>query len=291
MKQFVFILGCLFVTFFNSCIGGNSQESDKAIENTEIPKSVFTAIGDVPYNAIQKENFIALIAKHNTTAKSDFVIHVGDIKPGGDPCNESVYAEVSGLLKRFTTPTFIVLGDNEFNDCTNPINALGLWNTYFLKLNTNWSFKPVVNYQPNRQENFSFIKDKVLFIGLNLVGSSIHDLEEWNSRLTDNSNYVQELFTSNKDKVSAVVVFGHANMVNLGPEKFATFTTAFRAAAATLQKPVLYLQGDGHFWMQDAPWPEKNIMRVQIEGGATAVEVTIDPNKPMPFSFNRSFLN
>ena len=283
------LLGCISLIICLSCSGTNATDSNK--EPEVVPESIFSAIGDVPYNATQKEHFIALIAQHNTKAKSDFVIHVGDIKPGGDPCNESVYQEVSNLLKRFTTPTFVILGDNEFNDCDNPTQGLGFWNTYFLQLNKNWNFKPVVKYQQNRPENFSFIKDKVLFIGLNLVGSSIHDQEEWHTRLTDDGNYITELFNNSKDTINAVVVFGHANMVNIGPDKFATFTTVFRTAAATLQKPILYLQGDGHFWTQDYPWPEKNIMRVQIEGGATAVEVTVDPNKPMPFSFNRTFLD
>ena len=289
MKNFILFLGCVFSILCINCSGTNPSDADK--EPVVIPVSIFSAIGDVPYNATQKENFLALIAKHNTTAKSDFLIHVGDIKPGGDPCDEMVYQEVSGLLKSFTTPTFVILGDNEFNDCTNPDEGLSFWNTYFLQLNKNWNFKSNVNYQENRQENFSFIKDQVLFIGLNLVGSSVHNQEEWNTRLTDNGNYVQELFTSNKDKINAAVVFGHANMVDIGPVKFATFTNVFRTAAATLQKPILYLHGDGHFWLQDYPWPEKNIMRVQIEGGATAVEVTVDPNKQIPFSFNRTFLD
>ncbi len=253
--------------------------------------TVFTVIGDVPYDDNQRDGLIAMIDAHNTNATSEFVVHVGDIKSGADPCDESVYEDVSGLLKKFKTPTFMVLGDNEYNDCDNPEDALALWNEYFLHFNENWEFSHTVEYQEERSENFAWVENGVLFLGLNLVGSSVHDQAEWGKRLADDADWVEEQLNIHDENIEAAVLFGHANMMEAGPEKFKPFTDRFRASSKSFDKPVLYVQGDGHFWLENRIWPEQNILRVQIEGGANAVQVTVDPNLEEPFTFNREFLN
>ncbi len=253
---------------------------------------VFSVIGDVPYNAEQRDGLISMIQTHNTKAKSEFVVHVGDIKLGADPCDEAVFQDVSGILKEFSTPTFMLLGDNEYNDCNDPIAALQLWNQYFLNFHQNWTFDQDISYQTDRAENFAWVQDKVMFVGLNLVGSFVHDQDEWDTRLTDNGNFLRDFVTAHRDSSNALVIFGQANMVEFGPAKFRTFTDVMRSVATGFEKPVLYMQGDGHFWFLDRPYTEQqNIVRVQVEGGATAVQVTINPNLEQPFIFDRKFLD
>lgn len=253
--------------------------------------TVFTVIGDVPYTEDDKNGLIAMIDAHNAKATSEFVVHVGDIKPGSAPCDADAYKDVSGLLKNFEAPTFIILGDNEYNDCASPEDALKLWNQYFLHFNENWEFPHAVAYQEERPENFAWIENGVLFLGLNLVGSSVHDQAEWDKRLTDDADWVANQFEIQKDSVQTAVVFGHANMTEVGPEKFTTFTDRFRASAKILDKPVLYMQGDGHLWFENRPWPEQNMYRVQIDGGTKAVQVTVNPDLENPFAFDRDFLD
>lgn len=267
-------------------------DSTETIDTTETyPSTIFTVIGDVPYNDDQRTGLIAMIDAHNSKAKSEFVVHVGDIKPGADACDESVYEDVSGLLKKFNTPTFIVLGDNEYNDCGSPADALALWNRYFLHFNKNWEFQYEVEYQDDRTENFAWVENGVLFLGLNLVGSSVRDQAEWDNRLAHDADWVEQQLDSHNKNIKAAVVFGHANVTEIGPEKFLPFTERFRASAKAFEKPVLYMQGDGHFWFENRPWPEQNILRVQIEGGANAVQVTVNPNSEDPFVFDREFLD
>lgn len=268
--------------------GDGSNGDDNPIV---LPDSVvFTVIGDVPYDDEQRTGLIGLVANHNTNSDTEFIVHVGDIKPGAVACDEMVYQDVSEILSGFNIPTFIVMGDNEFNDCDDPEQGFAFWNQYFLHFNEKWPFSYPISYQEERSENFSWIQKKVLFIGINLVGSVVHDAEEWNTRLADDGNWIEQLMETNADTVEAVVVFGHANNVNIGPEKFEIFTTAFRSASAQFGKPVLYIHGDGHFWIQDRPWQEQNIQRVQIEGGADALRVTIKVGFNQPFIFDRTFL-
>jgi len=284
----------LLLTF--SCGGSNDNEPPpqppKEEEEVEVvPPVLFTAIGDVPYNDEQRTDLINMVTAHNAQNKSEFIIHVGDIKPGANPCDETVYDDVSTILKGFDTPTFIVLGDNEFNDCTDPMQGLDYWNQYFLHFNENWQFEPSINYQAERTENFSWVQDKVLFIGINLVGSAVHDQDEWDTRLANNALWVKQLFENHKSDTEAAVIFAHANIVNLEPDKFDTFTKDFRASAVSYDQPILYLHGDGHFWLENRPWTEKNILLVQINGGSEAVQVTVDTAKENPFNFDRSFLD
>ena len=67
------------------------KKSEDVIENPETKTITFTVIGDVPYGDSQREGLINLIEKHNAQDASEFVVHVGDIKKGADPCNEDVF--------------------------------------------------------------------------------------------------------------------------------------------------------------------------------------------------------
>ena len=289
VKYWILIISILL--FFSCRENNGSDSSADDAPSEEITPISFTAIGDVPYNNEQRDGLINMISKHNALDPSEFVIHVGDIKPGAVECDETVYQDVSGILKTFEAPTFIVLGDNEYNDCTDPKQGLEYWNKYFLHFNENWTFEPVITYQQERTENFSWIDNQVLFIGVNLVGSQVHDSLEWNNRLTQNGLWIKKLLEEQVNKVEAMVVFGHANIVEAGPDKFKPFTDLFRAAAKSFGKPVLMVQGDGHFWIKNKPWEEQNITRLQIDGRDTAVKITVDTTLEYPFAFDRGFLD
>ncbi|MDY7395610.1 metallophosphoesterase [Aureibaculum sp. 2210JD6-5] len=284
MKRLNFLLLIIFLVL--SC-----KKSDDGFEQPEAKTTTFTVIGDVPYGDTQRNGLIGLIEKHNAQNTSEFVVHVGDIKKGADPCNEDVFKDVSAILKKIKIPTFIILGDNEYNDCDNSEQAFDLWKSYFLKFNENWIFSHNVTYQSNRTENFNWIQEKILFIGLNIVGSSVHDANEWGTRLTENGMWVKQLLETHKNNIDATVIFSHANMVEGGSEKFKPFTDLFRAAAKDFDKPVLIINGDGHFWIKNNPWPEQNITRVQINGGADALKVSVNTDLENPFSFDNSFLD
>jgi len=271
-----------------------SDNSPLPIEEEEAaiaPPVLFTVIGDVPYNETQRIALNSIVSDHNAKSQSEFIIHVGDIKPGSEPCNEQVYVDVSSMLEKFEVPTFIILGDNEFNDCENPEEGLQFWNDYFFHFNEKWQFAHAVAYQEERAENFTWTENEILFIGINLVGSRVHDADEWSTRLSHNAHWVAQLLEDNKNNTKAAVIFAHANIVNFGTAKFRAFTDVFRASAAEYAQPVLFLHGDGHNWIQDRPWTEQNILRVQINGGGEAVQVTVDTAKENTFSFDTQFLD
>lgn len=254
-----------------------------ACENQDAP-IIFSAIGDVPYSEEVVKELDNSIADHNKSSESSFIIHLGDIKPGSKPCDEIVYENVSAQLKKSNLPVYIIPGDNEFNDCTDPDQAFSLWNKYFFHLNENWEKIHDVDYQIERKENFSWVEKEVVFIGLNLVGGRVHDSLEWKNRLESNAEWIDQLVEQNKSSLKAMVVFGHANMNNK-PEKFDSFVEKFRVTAKSFGKPILYLQGDGHHWIEDRPWEEQNILRVQVDAGANILKVKVDTKLENPFIF------
>ena len=213
------------------------------------------------------------------------MVHLGDIKPGSVACSESVYQTVAEILGELTVQTFVIVGDNEWNDCADPAQAWALWTSHFARFHEQWSTDREVSHQPERDENFSFVEDGVLFIGLNLVGGRVHDSDEWQQRLEENATWVETQLGDADESTYAAVVLGHALMMS----QHRVFQDRFRAAGGAFGKPILYLHGDGHFWSTNRPWPERNILRVQVDRGGIAppVEVTVSESAADAFTFER----
>jgi hypothetical protein len=245
----------------------------------------FSAMGDVPRSAIEDSILQRQIEQHNTQSDSEFMVHLGDIKSGSTPCEEEVYKKVANYLKKLLIPTFIVPGDNEWNDCTDPGKAWTLWEKYFLGFENNWKDVSDIERQDTRPENFSFNLKGVLFIGINLVGGRIHDPEEWSQRHGQNVDWIRKMFAKYKEEVRAAVILAQADP----KDKHEDFMTPFRVLCKIFKKPILFLNGDGHIWQHDAPWLESNIVRVQVDKGGIAppLQITVTLDEVNIFRFER----
>jgi predicted phosphodiesterase len=247
---------------------------------------VFSAIGDVPYSEKEEKELKSNLKKHNENSNASFLIHLGDIKPGSKPCKKEVYEDLAEILKKSKKPVYITPGDNEYNDCDHPKKALEHWKKNFLKFNEHWETDWETSYQKGQKENFSWRQEDVLFIGLHLVGGKLHSKKEWKERLDANADWLEQLMDPDKTKgMNALVIFGHANLQSHA-DKVKDFTKRFRTLAAQFDKPILYLHGDGHVWLKDRPWKEKNILRVQVDSGAKILKVSVDTNSKKVFYFS-----
>jgi hypothetical protein len=255
----------------------------------------FAAIADIPYDPVQEAKLKAGIERINADPSIDFVIHLGDIKAGASPCDEAVYEKVSGMLKASTKPVFIILGDNEWNDCgggKDPAHigeVWGFWTNRYLRFDQNWKHSIAVQYQEGQPENFAFVHNGVLFLGLNMPGSQIFPgLEKiWSDRLQKNVEWIQKNFAENGKTVSSVVVFGHC----IPPGNHLPVFDEIRAEAKKFPGKVLYLYGDGHTWHDPRPDPAApNFFICQLDGGAKPrwlTKITVTPQGDMPFEFSR----
>ncbi|MEN8183401.1 MAG: hypothetical protein ABFS46_12795 [Myxococcota bacterium] len=244
----------------------------------------FSVIADIPYSSSDEPLFLGYVDDHNLFSPSEFFVHVGDIKSGSSQCSESGYSTTSDILGALAVPTFIVPGDNEWNDCSNPDSAWQLWESYFTDFEQNYCGPPPAEAQDVRHENFAFVSKGVLFIGLNVVGGTVHDADEWATRLQQDADWVDLQFQQKGGQVRAAVIFGHA-----GPSSNRTlFFDQFEASSSDLGKPVLYIMGDDHSWQFDNPFSEPNMARISIEKNDPPLEVTVTLDSQDPFEVERA---
>jgi hypothetical protein len=269
------------------CIATLGEEPPQTVGTIQqavtAPTVAFYAMGDVPY--APEEDLLLPKQIANLPADGRFLIHVGDIKNGTTPCDESIYTKVAAMLGKSKLPTFIIPGDNEWNDCENPAQGWKYWQKHFNNFDTKWKYDFVVSRQKVRNENFTFRLDGVLFIGINLVGGRVHDAMEWKTRHAQNITWIESTLKSNHEKFHAIVLFGHAHpMINHND-----FFTPLLPIVKTTNVPLLYLHGDGHKWIQDKPLGTDLITRVQVDQGGIAppVKITVTRNRNEPFIFTR----
>jgi hypothetical protein len=287
---------------------GCGQATDITDQQAQAGKPLFTfaVMGDVPYGLTvaelekDKATLRQQIVDLNRNASIEFIVHVGDIKKGGPPCEPGVYEDVAKILKANTHPLFIIPGDNEWNDCKDPQEAWKLWEANFKRFDENWPNELGVVRQAVRDENFAFIHQGVLFVGINLVGGKVHDWKEWEARIEDDRQWLETQFRLHSETTNAAVLFAHANPGERSNGEFVYKKQAFQPLIEYLDegtgidfpKPILLIHGDGHKWIKDHPFPVagERITRVQVtQGGLEAplrVRVSDDPVKP--FSLIRS---
>ena len=246
----------------------------------------FSAMGDVPYEQWEEGQLRRQVRE--IPRESEFVIHLGDIQKNQKevPCGEGKYGLVAKILSRSPRPTFIIPGDNEYNDCINPDEAWAFWVKYLMRFDQRWQHRFRVFRQLEREENFAFVHNGVLFVSIFLVSGKVHDGEEWKRRHEQDMQWIEMTMRVFKDQVSSAVIFSHAFPTGtLHPGCAARIS----AAASAFGKPVLYLQGDGHKWLYDHPFANKSILRVQVDMGAIAppIVVRITDNPHQPFYFDR----
>lgn len=250
------------------------------------PLVTFSAMGDVPYSEREAVMLVKQVAE--IPASSRFVIHLGDIKTGVGPCEDAWFGDVAGILRKSTPPVFIIIGDNEWNDCENPKQARQFWDKHFTKFDRHWKHEIVVDRQKKRDENFKFEDNGVLFIGITFVGGRVHDYDEWEQFLDDGAAWLKKHLDGAKN-AKAAVIFAHSfpYKLKLLPQGklHAPFLKTVQPALKRFGKPVLYMHGDGHIWTHDRPLEDApNLLRVQVTQGGLApplrVDVMDDPKAP-----------
>ena len=218
--------------------------SSPSVPPNKLPgKTVFYAIGDVPYSpqdAVSlRQQILAL------PSDADFLIHVGDIRAAevGLPCRIEDYQLVADILQNSSTPVFIVPGDNEWNDCPNINQGWTHFNDTFVGFEgKHWNHNFEIERMPGRPESFAFVHKGSLFIGLNLVGGLLHDGLEWFDRLSTQAQWMISLVRKHR---LPTVLFGHANP-NAAHSSFFVAIQEFIQNELENSIPILYVNGDKH---------------------------------------------
>lgn len=266
------------LSVFGSPVQGQTSKTEGLV--------TFCVMGDTPYENYENQLLPLQIA--GLPADIPFAIHVGDIKRGGPPCDDPVYRKVSGMLAKSRAPIFIIPGDNEYNDCSDPPAAWKLWTAHFAEFDKRWKHDLDVTRQPDRGENFAFVRNRVLFLGVHVLGGRVHDPEEWKRRHADDLRWIEKNFQDRGAAIEAAVLFGHATPTG----KQADFFGGLKKSASEFGKPMVYIHGDSHRFVRYQPFPEvKNLHAIQIDRGGIAppIRVTVTPGEVEPFQVDRRF--
>ena len=130
----------------------------------------------------------------------DFTLFAGDTKNGSSECtDQAIGQDIIDIFNRLQAPTMYTLGDNEWTDChrTNnggydPLERLAFLRTTFYSKNTLQGPHPLKVERQGElgqaySENSRFVKNKVEFVALNVIGSN-NNLVVTDSQCTKKSN-------------------------------------------------------------------------------------------------------
>lgn len=171
----------------------------------------FALMGDQPYTDLLEPATDSLIKTMNRDPDVQWILHVGDIKGGAEPCTDELLTRRIEQLRRSEKPLVYVPGDNEWTDCHRESN--GNFNSQerlefvrkqaFEQPETLGKIAFPVRQQTSHPypEHLMWQHGGTLFISLNVPGSN-NDLENPKSRKTKNTE-IQRLFKKRKNAINA----------------------------------------------------------------------------------------
>jgi hypothetical protein len=276
------------------------------------PPIGFALIGDTPYSEMEASQLDAMIGEMNREELA-FVIHVGDITSGRGPCSDEWFEARKRQLEKSRHPLAIVPGDNDWVDCHrtgfDPIGRLKKFRELFESGDTSLGERKIrLERQSGRyaeyREHVRWIAGDVLFVGLNVQGSnnnlgrtSAMDAEH-RARMAAVLSWLQDSLRLARERALAgMLIFAQADpdfegKIRRKPDGFAEFRDALRKLALDFGKPVLFVNGDSHFYKLDQPLADprtglrvENFTRVVVFGSPQVrwVRAGIDASSPRLF--------
>lgn len=294
----------------------------------------FALLGDVPYGAREAEELDALIDAVNLDRSVEFVLHAGDVKGGTEPCSDELLRERFAQLQRLRAPLVYTPGDNDWTDCHRaaagrflPLERLAFLRALFfgaaqrgarqaLAVESQSTLPGYADYV----ENALFVRDRVVFATLHVVGSA-NGLLPWtgfdasDSRARPRPDRIREVQQrsaaalawiehafARARSIDAVGVFllMQANpRFDLPPthparQPFEPLLARLREHARAFGKPVVLAHGDFHALIIDRPFaqpgdvaPLPDLTRVQTFGSPQVrwIRVRVDAGLPEVFFF------
>ncbi len=273
-----------FILFIS--LGVQASETDNTFH--------FALIGDLPYGVdIGKRDadYDALVKEVNAQDDISWVLHVGDIKTGGEPCSDALFKDRAERLARFTPPFTFTPGDNEWTDCHralaggyDPLERLTVLREIFYESEqAKQALKSLgiirqSEAQPEYSEfveNQSWAKHGVRFASFHIVGShngrdgfstfskhsrtKAHDEEVTRREKAVQSwlNYVTMLSEKNNERALFLIIHANPGLDHRATEEdrkvFDFFMKPMLKQVKSFDGPVVLAHGDSHYMRLDKP--------------------------------------
>jgi hypothetical protein len=277
----------------------------------------FAVFGDTPYNAFEAAA-VARLLHETDRAGMAFVVHVGDLKAAAEPCSDRLFRERRELLDASPRPLVYVPGDNEWTDCHrasaggyHPRERLDALRALFFRDDESLGrhrLRLVRQSDDPRfrayRENARWIASNVVFATFNVPGSNnnlgrnaLMDAEHAERMTACFAWLAQAIELAREPAIRGLVLLAHGDPRFHRPsdstDGYTGWRYALRAHASTLDKPVLYIHGDGHRYRVDQPLRDllthdrvAGFTRVEVFGSPSVawVRVNVDPDAARPFT-------
>lgn len=168
-------------TQIRACLGALTFA---ASVTTQAASFSFGLWGDMPYQKAGDAQKMPAVLSSLNSAKIDFSIFVGDIKDGSSKCTDDIFTDAIKMFDSMSHPVVYIPGDNEWTDCHRLNNGgydsqerlAHLRKVMFTKP-VSFGSKPIALESSKDQdslyiENKRFVKNKVMFVTLNIPGSN-----------------------------------------------------------------------------------------------------------------------
>ena len=252
---------------------------------------VFALFGDLPYNEREVEALRLIIDEMNRDNELAFVVHDGDIKSGGETCDNRRFLARKADFEASRHPFILIPGDNDWTDCHRPNNGPydpeerleKLRELFFstgeslgqrkLRLTRQGDLQP--QYAAWR-ENVRWEFENTLLVGVNIPGSNNNwknrgDNTEFLQRLKANTAWIATNFRTAREKnLRAVMLIIQANPDFEGEEAakhkarpgfrdgFAELRAQLVEEVKAFGKPVVLVHGDTHSYQLNQPLKDEN---------------------------------
>lgn len=188
--------------------------------------TVYITSGFLPANL--KAQAETLLPKLPGSEEDSFLVHLGDWNDinSARSCNETEFQSTADFFSASSVPVYWSVGDNEFNDCSSPSDALETWKNTFIDYETQyWQPPPWTVLRQGElsamysdyTENLVFEHGQIVFLTINLVGSRVHNEQEFDSRLEANLAWIEFSYDFYKDSANMMVIFAHSGPDNGNP--------------------------------------------------------------------------
>lgn len=232
-----------------------------------------------------------------TRGESSFLIHLGDWNsPYTTNCDEQSFKDVDNLYSASSIPVYFIFGDNDYNDCLDPEEAYSYWHKYLLEYETkHWESPPlwtVERQAPDYPENFAFFYDRVLFVGINLVGGITHDETEWYERQKADLAWIDSNYYKYKEegKMEAMVLFAHADPdIASNRDFYEPFQSNVEKSYRDIQVVLVHRNIGVETWSYERSFNDiPNLQVVTVEGSTwPPLKAEIDFDEGSVFKFNQ----
>src|SRR5919106_2737849 len=255
--------------------------------------------GDLPYSPEQTTTGVPNLISDMNRQKLAFTVHDGDIKAGGDRCDQPVYDQFKSYLNALKAPALYTPGDNEWTDCDR--ESAGAYDseerlqliraTFF---DRPFSFGQrrlrVVQQEAPYVENLRWRAGGVVYATLHVVGSDNNlgdvapDPVEFAGRDAATNEWLRQTFAAaQRANAPGVFLVVQANpgfdgsdptrspardpRTLLGasgqPDGFTSFLRLLREETIAFRKPVVLVHGDSHYFRIDKPFQDEQGRRLE----------------------------